>query len=144
MSIGNPIIMAVTPHGPPNSHLVSPCELGGSEEVRVMNHLVCESRSLSVLRPSLVTLASEEPLAGLLRRVVDVIADVVADMVDRGPSYDVEQPLILGTYGSTLITCSLPSPCHNYVSSSQGDLDSLYRCILTYCMGGSLPSATRT
>ena len=52
---------------------------------------MCESRSLSVLRPSLVTLASEEPLMGLLRRVVDVIADVVADMVDRGPSYDVEQ-----------------------------------------------------
>lgn len=43
---------------------------------------------------------------GLLRRLVDVIAVVVADMVDRRPSYDVEQR---GTHGSTLITCSLSS-----------------------------------
>ena len=63
------------------------------------------------MRPSLVTLASDEPLTGLLRRVVDVIAVVVTDMVGGRPSYDVQQRQFhfsLGTYGSS-ITCSFPS-----------------------------------
>jgi hypothetical protein len=77
---------------------------------------------------------------GLLRRVVDVIAVVVADMVDRGPSYDVEQRQFHFTQAWKH---SSRVRVHN-VSSSQGDVDSFHPRILAHRMGSPLSSAART
>jgi hypothetical protein len=139
MSIGNPTIIAVTPHGPPNSHLLTPSQYVSWRKLSKRNESPCVTvENFIGLAPFIGDISFCSFTEGCRRhRCCGSGHGRVANM--GRPSYDFT---CFSFHATCHITCSR-APVNN-VSSSQGDIDSFYRRILAHRMGGSLPSAART